>query len=108
MESPQGANALLATEAQRLDLLDEIGKRRESVVVSYLTSTRRGIDYAYGGSGIEDDDTAIIENHVRAARQMGAKNLDLLLMTEGGAAVMPWGLVSMIREYFRNGFFRVI
>ncbi len=110
MAAGHADGALHETEARRLDLIAEIGKARDSAVIAYLTSTRRGIDHPRAGSrsGIDDDDTAIIETHVRAARQMGAKNLDLFLMTEGGDAVMPWGLASMVREYFRDGKFRVL
>jgi Serine dehydrogenase proteinase len=100
-----GNGALRETEARRLDLIAEIGKRRNSAVIAYLTSVRRGI----GAEGhIDQDDIQIIEAHVRAARQTGAKNVDLYLMTEGGSAVVPWDLVAMIREYFPQGHFRVL
>jgi len=100
------ADRIGETERRRLDLLAEIGAKRQSIVISYLTSTRSGV----GGhaTSIDGDDIDIIELHVRAARKMNAQNLDLLLVTHGGDAVAPWGLVAMVREYFPDKNFRVI
>ena len=101
MESDQ--DAVRSTEARRLSLLAELGAPRKSVVISYLTSTRPG-----SRARVDDDDIQVIERHVRAARDSGARNIDLFILTYGGDAVAPWGLIAMLREYFKTGNVRVI
>lgn len=104
MQYANGNEALRETEARRLQLLDAIGTKRKSFVIAYLTSTRPGVHSGF----ISDDDMHIIENHVRAARSMGAQNIDMVLVTYGGHSVAPWGIIAMIREHFPAGGFRVI
>ena len=98
------------TEARRLDLLGQIGAKRHSVVISYLTSTRPGVDIIgyEGHTSIHDEDVAIVEEHVRAARHMNAHNIDLIVVTHGGSAAAPWDLVAMVREHLPHGHLRVI
>ena len=104
MNNGQHRDALRETEPKRLSLLGEIGAKRNSTVIAYLTSARPGVY----NSDIDFDDMLVIEPHVRAARKMGARNIDLFLVTHGGVAVAPWGVVAMIREHFKTGGFRVI
>lgn len=104
MQRDAEANELRETEARRLNLLEEIGKKRNSFVIAYLTTTRPGVI----NSAIERDDMLVLEAHVRAAHSMGARNIDLFLVTHGGDAVAPWGIVAMVREHFKHGKFRVI
>ena len=94
---------LRGTEARRLDLIGQIGAKRHSSVITYLTSTRPGARSMILGRDIE-----IIEQHVRAARAMNAPALDLFLLTLGGHSVACWDLVAMVREYFPDKHFRVM
>ena len=91
------------SEARRLDLIGQIGAKRHSSVIAYLTSTRPG-----ARSMILARDIDILEEHVRAARTMNAPALDLFLLTLGGHSVACWDLVAMVREYFPDKHFRVI
>jgi hypothetical protein len=93
---------LLETEAKRLDLLSAIGRRHDAAAIAYLTSTRAGI-YA----SINWKDMLVLEPHVRAARDQGVQNLDIVLVTHGGISVAPWDIMAMIREYV-SGTVRVI
>ena len=104
MQELQNTDALRDTEAKRLGLLAEIGEKRNSFVIAYLTTTRPGVFSGY----IDSDDMLVMEKHVRAARAMGARNVDLMLVTYGGESVAPWGIVAMVREHFKTGGFRVI
>ena len=103
MSTAERLRRLGETEAQRQDLLHRIGTNRNSVVISYLTSTRPG-----ARASISDFDVSVIERHVQAARALGARNLDLFIVTSGGSAVAPWNLIAMVREHFKTGSFRLI
>jgi hypothetical protein len=93
---------LRQTEAKRLDLLASIGKKRQSAVIAYVATTRSGIPSHPGWN-----DMHVIEPHVRAAREQGLQDLDLFLISYGGASVAPWDIAAMIREYI-PGSLRVI
>lgn len=93
----QREEALRETEAQRLRLLGEIGSQRDSVVITYITSIREGAELS-----IDNKDVRLIEQHVRAAKTVGRRNVDLLIFTYGGHGAAPWELISMLREYYRD------
>lgn len=74
-------------------MLEKIEKLRNSRVVTYLTSDRQGPLNAR----IAGDIIPIISKQLR---QIGkTENIDLFLYSSGGDTMVPWRLVSMIREY---------
>src|SRR3989344_55229 len=74
-------------------LIKKIEGLRNSKVITYLTSDRPGPVNAR----IAGDIIPIISNQLR---QIGkVENIDLFLYSTGGDTLVPWRLVSMIREY---------
>src|SRR3989339_789342 len=74
-------------------LIQEIEKARNSKVITYLTSDRQGPVNAR----VAMDIIPIISKQLR---QIGkVENIDLFLYSTGGDTMVPWRLVSMIREY---------
>jgi len=74
-------------------LIKKIETLRNSKVITYLTSDRPGPVNAR----IAGDIIPIISNQLR---QIGkVDNIDLFLYSTGGDTMVPWRLVSMIREY---------
>lgn len=79
--------------ADKKQLIKKIETLRNSKVVTYLTSDRPGPVNAR----IAGDIIPIISNQLR---QIGkVENIDLFLYSTGGDTLVPWRLVSMIREY---------
>lgn len=74
-------------------LLKQIEENRKSRIITYLTSDRQGPINAR----IAMD---IIPIFSRQLRQIGKTDkIDLFLYSSGGDTMVPWRLVSMIREY---------
>jgi hypothetical protein len=78
---------------EKKQLIQEIEKIRNSKVITYLTSDRQGPVNAR----VAMDIIPIISKQLR---QIGkVENIDLFLYSTGGDTMVPWRLVSMIREY---------
>lgn len=77
----------------RIDTIKEIEHKRDSRVVTYVTSDRQGPINAR----VAMDIIPIISEQLRSIGK--TKNIDLFLYTAGGDTMVPWRLVSMIREY---------
>lgn len=74
-------------------LIQQIEKLRNSRVITYLTSDRQGPVSAR----VAMDIIPVISKQLR---EMGkVDNIDLFLYSTGGDTMVPWRLVSMIREY---------
>ncbi|MFH0854544.1 MAG: hypothetical protein V1891_03570 [bacterium] len=73
--------------------IEKIEKLRNSRVITYLTSDRQGPMNAK----IAGDIIPIISKQLRKIGKQ--KNIDLFLYSSGGDTMVPWRLVSMIREY---------
>ncbi len=74
-------------------LIQQIEKLRGSRVITYITSDRQGPVNAR----IAMDVVPIVSKQLRAIGK--TPNIDLLLYSTGGDTMVPWRLVSMIREY---------
>lgn len=94
---------MASTRESRLKLIDSIQKKRESIVICYITSDRSGIHANIAGDAVD-----IINNHLLENEVKSDSNVDLYLYSRGGDADVPWKLVSKIREYIPNGRFSVI
>jgi len=75
------------------ELIKKIEGKRSSKVITYLTNDRKGPVNAR----IAIDIIPIISNQLRKIGK--AENIDLFLYSTGGDTMVPWRLVSMIREY---------
>jgi hypothetical protein len=74
-------------------LIQQIETLRSSRVITYLTSDRQGpISARIGG-----DIIPVISKQLRTIGK--TSNIDLFLYSTGGDTMVPWRLVSMIREY---------
>lgn len=78
---------------ERKQLIQAIEKSRSSRVISYITSDRQGPFNAH----IAMDVIPFVSKQLRAIGK--TKNIDLYLYSTGGDTMVPWRLVSMIREY---------
>lgn len=77
----------------RKELIQEIEKIRKSRVITYFTSDRQGPINARVAIDV-------IPLMSRQLNEIGkTKNIDLFLYSVGGDTMVPWRLVSMIREY---------
>jgi hypothetical protein len=77
----------------REKLIKQIENIRKSRVITYLTSDRQGPISAR----IAMDVIPLISKHLRMIGK--TENIDLFLYSAGGDTMVPWRLVSMMREY---------
>src|SRR4030042_4960068 len=75
------------------DIFQKIEKQRTSKVIAYLTSDRQGPMNAR----IAMDVIPIFSKQLRKIGK--TEKIDLFLFSSGGDTMVPWRLVSMIREY---------
>lgn len=74
-------------------LIQQIERLRNSRVITYLTSDRQGPINAR----VAMDIIPIISKQLQIIRK--TENIDLFLYSAGGDTMVPWRLVSMVREY---------
>ncbi len=78
--------------AQRMELIKSIGRKRGSMVISYVTGDRENVS-----TRIAPDVVRIIFRHLK---MIGTRpQIDLLLYTRGGDVLTPWRLVNLFREF---------
>lgn len=77
----------------KLDLIKKIEEKRGSKIITYITSDRPGPLNAR----VAMDIIPIISEQLRKIGK--TEKIDLFLYTAGGDTMVPWRLVSMIREY---------
>lgn len=87
----------------RIKLIGEIEKKRNSKVITYITSDRPRLS-----SGIAGDIVSIIHEHILGFDPSERKKIDLFIYSRGGNSDVPWSLVSMFREYCEEGSFSVL
>jgi len=75
------------------ELIQKIENLRRSKIIAYLTSDRQGPVNAR----IAGDIIPMISKQLRTIGK--TSNIDLFLYSSGGDTMVPWRLVSMIREY---------
>ncbi len=78
---------------ERKQLIEKIEGLRKSRLITYLTSDREGPLNAR----IAGDVIPIISRQLREGGK--SQNIDLFLYSTGGDTMVPWRLVSMVREY---------
>jgi len=103
MGDDRKSGAARLAESARLDLIRAIESKRGSRVIAYVTADREGL-----ASWFAWEDVRVVEQHLRAVMRSNPKRLDLFLATNGGEAVAPWRLLSMIREFLGGRPFNVL
>lgn len=82
----------------RLQLIKEIEKQRDSKIIVYITSTRPNLDTQMGLDVIR-----YIYDHLEKIKNNSEKpeklKIDLFIHSNGGDGTVPWRLVTLIREY---------
>src|SRR3989339_1131389 len=78
---------------EKKQFIQQIEKIRNSKVITYLTSDRQGPVNAR----VAMDIIPIISKQLQKSGKV--ENIDLFLYSSGGDTMVPWRLVSMIREY---------
>jgi len=71
--------------------LKALQQKRGSKIISYIVSTRQGVNYQ-----IADDAVRIIYDHLLNVGVNSETKIDLFLHGFGGVGVVPWKLVNLI------------
>ena len=87
---------------KRIELIKGIEQKRNSKIISYITSDRKNCT-----NQISMDAISIIHDHLLKLENENNK-LDLFIYSRGGYIDVPWALVSMFREYSHKGSFNVL
>lgn len=80
---------------KRLALIQELEEARGSKVISFITSTRGGLDFP-----IAMDSIRKVFEHIKAfGSRRNKPQIDLFIHSNGGDGIVPWKLVTLIRDY---------
>jgi hypothetical protein len=83
------------TKKQRQKNIQRLERARKSRVITYITSTRQGIEVQMAMDAIRR-----IYDHLRLITEKKDRpKIDLFLYSNGGDGTVPWRLVTLIREY---------
>src|ERR1043166_2174154 len=79
---------------ERLGLISEIEKIRQSKVICYLTSLRPNLS-----ASMAEDAVRIFFEHLMLLQERPIPKLDVFLCSNGGSGALPWRLISLLREF---------
>lgn len=80
---------------ERLAIIDQIQQKRNSHVISYVTSTRVGFEVQ-----MAIDSVRKVYDHLQSINLPREEvSVDLFLHSNGGDGTVPWRLVTLIREF---------
>jgi hypothetical protein len=83
-------------QTDRLEIIRELEKSRKCRIICYLTNTRPNTNFQMGADVIP----RIYRHLCEIARVETSKpRIELLIHSNGGDSVVPWRLVTLIREY---------
>ncbi|HQE93479.1 MAG TPA: hypothetical protein PLH19_11410 [Anaerolineae bacterium] len=91
------------SQDNRKNLIRNIEQKRGSKVITYVTSDRDGLSVNIAG-----DVVSILHEHILAIEPREREKLDLFIYSRGGDSDVPWSIVSMFREYCKEGSFSVL
>lgn len=80
--------------AERIPLIAEIERLRDSKVICYLTSIQQN-----SVAQMADDAVREIFDHLLLLPARPVPRLDIFLCSNGGSGTVPWRLVSLFREF---------
>jgi hypothetical protein len=84
------------SKSDRIDLIRRLEAKRNTKVLTYLTSTRPNLE-----AQMAMDAVTRIYSHLRRLSLQGSDRgtpIDLFLVSNGGDGIVPWRLVTLIRE----------
>ncbi len=82
-------------KTDRVKLIREIEQKRNSSVITYITSTRPNLETQMAMDSIRK-----VYEHLRTINKKKEETkIDLFLHSNGGDGTVPWKLVTLIREY---------
>jgi hypothetical protein len=80
---------------ERVELIKKIQEERNSYILSYVTSTRQNLEVPMAMDSIRK-----IYDHLQLIGKSKKEiDIDLFIHSNGGDGIVPWRLVSLIREY---------
>ncbi len=79
----------------RIETIKKIQKIRNTHLISYVTSTRNGLEVQMAMDSIR----RIYEHLKHLGEREKQPDIDLFLHSNGGDGTVPWRLVTLIREY---------
>ncbi len=81
---------------KRTDLIEQLQTiRGNSLLITFVTGTRKGLDFP-----IAMDSIRKFFEHLRFVADIDPKpKIDLFIHSNGGEGIVPWKLVTLIREY---------
>ena len=86
-------NVLMDTKQQKINDLQKI--RGGTVIISYITSTRPGLETQMAMDAVRK-----VYRHLALIKTPKNKTkIDLFIHSNGGDGIVPWRLVTLIREY---------
>ena len=90
-------------ENNRKTIIKQIEDKRGTRVITLITSDRPNLN-----SHIDQDMIPILHEHLREISNYGPNKIDLFISSRGGNSDVPWTIVSMMREYCKEGEFSVL
>jgi hypothetical protein len=83
---------------ERQDLIKQIQTARSGrLLMTYITSTRPGHEVQ-----MADDILRLVYEHLENNKVAAAIGVDLFIHSNGGSGMVPWRIVSLIREYTKK------
>src|ERR1700738_4297115 len=83
--------------ADRVKLIEEIERLRNSKVLCYLTGIRQNLV-----AQMADDAVREMFDHLLLLPSRPVKQLDIFLCSNGGSGTVPWRLISLFREFAKK------
>jgi hypothetical protein len=82
------------SKTARLKLISQIERARKSLLISYVTSARQNLEVPMAMDAVR----RIYEHMPQPGAKGKVPRIDLLLHSNGGDGIVPWRLVTLIRE----------
>jgi len=82
------------SQLERREVIRKLQEQRASHVICYLTSTREGMEVQMAMDVIR-----LFYDHLRQIPGGHTQKIDLVLHSNGGDGVVPWRLITLLREY---------
>lgn len=85
---------------RRIELITAMQKQRDtdSLIITYITGTRTNLEFPMALDCVRK-----FYNHLRLANaQKNKTTIDLFLHSNGGDGIVPWRLITLLREYCKK------
>lgn len=82
-------------KVDRVKLIKQIQEKRGTIVITYVTSTRAGLEVQMAMDSIRK----VFDHVIAASKPKDQLKIDLFIVSNGGDGIVPWRLVTLIREY---------